>query len=281
MTIALPTFPQTAISRQQQPSGGDAQLGADDTQAGAFADLLASLLSPRAETGSGPDALSSRPSEMMQEQFRHAAPLTPLPGSPAEAFSAARLLVDMALDLPGEGVTGLAQVDVPSRVETSSRSSAPTMSSRDNLMEELALASTASELQRTQPSRRQPAPPANLSRPSGSLTAPELSSANSGPALSPGTSAAPARGPSTPPLELLQSRGIERSFHTPLVAAPSGQNSPFGAQLVRTEAGLQLILRLPKLAESERAGLETALTHLLESHGHRSTAIVIHEIVKG
>ncbi|HZF46571.1 MAG TPA: hypothetical protein VEZ26_09550 [Sphingomonadaceae bacterium] len=95
-----------------------------------------------------------------------------------------------------------------------------------------------------------------------------------------GVNTVPARRLSAPLPELSQSRDRQPATRAPL-ATSSGQTSPFGAQLVRAEGGLQLVLRLPKLAESDRTALETALAHLLEDHGHHRTAIIIHEVTKG
>ena len=58
-------------------------------------------------------------------------------------------------------------------------------------------------------------------------------------------------------------------------------SSPFGAQLIAFEGGLRLLLRLPRLADGERAELDAGLTRLFESFGHRNHEIVIHEIDRG
>lgn len=283
MTISLSTFPQTTLSRLRHPSDDieSNPPSSEDTQASAFADLLASLLAPHTETGVTPDCILTRQEGLANEQSRQAAALAPSPGAPAEAFSAARLLVDMALVLPGERVAGVAEANVSGPLPTSAAPLAATRPGPDAMARELPEASIAPDLRGILSQRLQPGQSVHLSQLSGILTARELSSVNIGPSMPTGIGTVPARRLSSPLPELPQSRDIPRAIREPLVAAPSGHTSPFGAHLVRTEAGLQLILRVPKLAESERAALEAALSHLLESHGHASVAIVIHEVVKG
>lgn len=286
MTISFPAFPQKVAPQQGQLSNSIPGVRTDSgTQASAFSDLLASLLATREEPDLTPDFLPSRHGELTEEQARRAAALAPSPGAPAEAFSAARLLVEMALNLPGGHSESLTQPSLSSRVETSAIPPGATTARPDNaIAKELPVASIAPDLQGPQTPHYRPEQPALSPQPSDTLTARGLSAANMGramPTTGTGTGAAPEPRQSIPLPELPQSRDSQRAAHEPLVAMPSGQTSPFGAQLVRTEGGLQLILRLPKLAENERRALETALTHLLESHGHRSSAIVVHEVVKG
>ncbi|HZF46573.1 MAG TPA: hypothetical protein VEZ26_09560 [Sphingomonadaceae bacterium] len=62
MTIAFPTLPQTVVPQQRQPSTAvpGPQTDLENTQASAFADLLASLLTPGEEARLTPDFLPSR-----------------------------------------------------------------------------------------------------------------------------------------------------------------------------------------------------------------------------
>lgn len=76
-----------------------------------------------------------------------------------------------------------------------------------------------------------------------------------------------------------RSRGSAAKSSGPALSeADAGRQSRFAAQLLATEGGLRVMLRLPRLSDGERGELEARLGQLLEAFGHRRREIVIQEI---
>lgn len=291
------TIPTSAFPVHPQPAYVPASLQTDvegTPSAGDFAELLTALLTTGRELG---DRRLPQ-SEQREEQARRAAELTPLPGTPAEAFSAARLLVDLALDFPASD--GEAQRMAALR-EAREIGGPPPLSPP----EPVSAAAAAAAIRLTEQPDCPIAVASPFPDPSGARAAPAFASGHTPAGQSIEPSRIPARAlsqttfpqaaPSTPAAAAPSRTSAPRiaapsvSTSTPRPASapdpapgmPSGRTSPYGAQLVAVEGGLKLVLRLPKLAEGERHGVEAALSRLLESHGHRRTAIVIHEIAEG
>ncbi len=293
MTIPAPAFP-APLHPASLPTS--LQTDAEGTpSAGDFAELLATLLAAGRELG---DRRLPQ-SEQREEQARRAAELTPLPGTPAEAFSAARLLVDLALDFPasdGEAqrmaalceareIGGPPPLTPPKPISSAAGAAAIRLAEQPDCP--ITVASPFPD-----PSGARAAPAfASGHTPAGQPI--ELSRIPARAALSQTTfpQAAPSAPATAAPSRTSAPRLAAPSVSTstphpasapdPAPGTPSGRTSPYGAQLVAVEGGLRLVLRLPKLAEGERHGVEAALSRLLESHGHRRTAIVIHEIAEG
>lgn len=281
MTIALPAFPplQPMIASPAHPAAGDdASPVATD-----FAQLLAALLAGNREFAQEPqlpDAQPDRPGK--------AAELAPPLGAPVEAFSAAQLLVSMAMNLAGRssagaapghhegGIAGRTEAAVSANIhEATPNSLAPTHP--QVAPPEPSAPVAPNPANPVNPAARSATGPASTTRAMSAPPIPHSHVATSQP-LAQTRPDMPQRMPAARMEEATRQRP---SSADPAPSSQSGRSSPFGAQLISAEGGLRLVLRLPKLADGERAGLEAALGRLLESHGHRHTAIVIHEIPEG
>ncbi|KPL68265.1 hypothetical protein SZ64_09110 [Erythrobacter sp. SG61-1L] len=306
MTITLVTQP---ASQQSSSAPTPRRAAADElTTSGDFAELLAGLLSARQEAGDHRLPVSRLLDAKQEEAARQAAALAPLPGTPAEAFSAARLLVDLALDFPSDHMahgdnTSMRVGELDSKTATPLAERLGARHPKTHAGMPSATASTAGPPEmRARPAQstllNRPASVASLLNASGTIVQPVGRMTADGTALriqrSAWNAALPPAIPARPAIVSGSSFGQQIPSQQSATAgpqcgsapdqaqgAPAGRTSPFGAQLISAEGGLRLVLRLPKLAEGERAGLEAALSQLLERHGHRHTAIVIHEITAG
>ncbi|HTN14553.1 MAG TPA: hypothetical protein VL017_03135 [Devosia sp.] len=275
MTIAPPTFapllPQRA-SPAHFTAENEASPAATD-----FAQLLAVLLA-----GNFASAAELRLPNAHPDLPRKAAELAPPLGTPVEAFSAAQLLVGMALDPAGrfiaETAAGLREDEIAERPEA-----ATSVAIHDVIPHSLGPARPQfAPPEIAAPAAPDRANPATLSpdTPASAISAP-LAPDSRTTAYQPVTLARPEAPQRLPAARINDAARQRPASADPAPSTQPGRSSPFGAQLISAEGGLRLVLRLPKLAEGERAALEAALERLLESHGHRHTAIVIHEISEG
>lgn len=246
MKVGVPPSPVAMAMPLPPRFGGDGERPLSD-----FAEMLAAML------GAGAQAAEAR-----------AAEFTPQIGSDGEAFERARLLVETALEFPNAD-----------RAPAAARVSEP-------LVAEL----PSPSLQRAQPSALQPAA-------SAELVAHRLPYPLSSPPRAPDRvqttpiAPAPARQSHAPPTPLASATGqtVRKDARLAGPEHPGTDTpqratrpvSPFGAQVFAFEDGLRLLLKLPRLADGERAELETELARLLNDFGHRKHQIVIHEIAKG
>lgn len=278
MTIAPATLPplQPQIASPTHPvTGGDASLISTD-----FAQLLAALLA-----GNSASAAELRPPEARPNLPREAAELAPPLGTPVEAFSAAQLLVGTALDPAdhsvAEAAAGLYEGEIAGRPEAANsvavRVATPHFLGPARPQFGPPEPSPTATPDRADPATPSMAAPVSVAR---AISAPSMPDSLV-PSYQPVALARPEAPQRLPAARITETARQRSASADPAPSAPSGRTSPFGAQLISAEGGLRLVLRLPKLADGERAGLEAALGRLLESHGHRHTAIVIHEISEG
>lgn len=257
MKVASHQLPHMAAPHSA-PKAWDAP--APDTAQNGFAQLLAQMR---------PVA----PAEMQDN--RHSAEIVPELGGSAQAFQNARLLVETALEYPAHyatpNTTHLASPIERQLLEQPQLaiSSAPNTAARFGITTK----SFDTPPSVPQPANTLPSGTSRLASPNGSTstlqvptqpsvafsTAPQASSANRQPAINAVTSTA------TP---------------TPK-QTDGGHNSPFSAQLLATDGGPLLLLRLPKLAAAERADLENSAARLLQVLGLKRHQIVVQEISEG
>ncbi len=278
MTIAPAALPplQLQIASPTHPvTGDDASPVATD-----FAQLLAALLA-----GNSASVAELRLTETCPDLPRKAAELAPPLGTPVEAFSAAQLLVGMALDPAGrsvaEAATGLYKGEIAGRPEAANsvaiREATPHFLGPARPQFVPPEPSPTASPDRANPTKPSTTAPASATQAISVPSMPDSLAAS----YQPVALAQPEAPQSLPAARINETARQRPPSADPAPNAPSGRSSPFGAQLISAEGGLRLVLRLPKLADGERAGLEAALGRLLESHGHRHTAIVIHEISEG
>jgi hypothetical protein len=251
MKIGIPQPPQSSLwPSSERGIGGDA----DPAASGGFEQLLEAMRLAM----ESPDGQAAAPQ--------------PEIGSHSQAFEKAQLLVETSLDLSnGSTPAGRDGADRPI-----SEHHAEIVAKVGDLLERLAARFAPHPIQAGEPVEAGPAgiaepgrdvrlaqtdfPRAPLaSRPIVHLPAEAAIRHAPGPARAPSRSVAPQGRPPLPP------------------GTGSGQLSRFAAQLLATEGGLRVLLRLPHLSDAERGDLELRLGRLLESFGHRRSEIVIHE----
>jgi len=242
-----------------KPAGNSQRRGGSAPPDTGFADLLAGLLFARSE-GSG--------------QRDHAAAIRPRIGAQPHSFESARLLVETAL------ASGPSSAAAPQATGEPSVPAAVAGIPPDEVAAQLrdllsGLSAAPAEAASSEPLAA--VARGVLMRPASALAAmPEATGQDPVPPPIGATARAATRA-SGRPLDAQETAGAtpDRPETT------SAQSTRFAARLFSEEGGLRLLLRLPRLSGEERAELETRISALFDSLGHRRPRLVLQEIAKG
>lgn len=263
MKVALSTTPQTAVQPYAQ---GTLDAPSPGTGGDGFAQMLAQMLS------------------LSPAESRESSPATEIApglGASTQAFQNARMLVETALEhsrsevgtaaseraLPELPVLEkLASADAKNLDEASRSTAAISELSAVNFNLISAKNLTTGTVRAVAPAHSAP----SFQLAMRALTQPPIS-----------ISTANALRPANPDSGNVPPATVTQALPAALKQAEGGHSTPFSAQLLTTDSGLVLLLRLPKLASTERADLENSTVRLLQGLGLKRHQIVIQEITEG